>query len=57
MELDDDEKEIGEEMLRVKLDDLTPRTWTRATAAGLRRQVIRAIEEHVERRITTLQYL
>lgn len=57
MELDDDEKEIGEEMLRVKLDDLTPRTWTRATAAGLRRQLIRTIEEHVERRITTLQYL
>jgi DNA repair protein RecO (recombination protein O) len=57
MELDAEEKEVGEEMLRVKLDDLTPRTWTRATAAGLRRQLIRTIEEHVERRITTLQYL
>ena len=57
MELDEVEKEIGEEMLRVKLAELTPREWNRDTAAGLRRQLVRAIEEHVERRITTLQYL
>ena len=57
MELDEDESAIGEEMLRVKLGDLTPRVWSRATASGLRRQLVRAIEEHVERRITTLQYL
>ena len=57
MELDEVEKEIGEEMLRVKLAELTPREWNRETAAGLRRQLVRAIEEHVERRITTLQYL
>ena len=57
MELDEEETAIGEEMLRVKLADVTPRVWTRGTAAGLRQQLIRTIEEHVERRITTLQYL
>jgi DNA repair protein RecO (recombination protein O) len=57
MELDEEEQAIGEEMLRKKLADLSPRTWRRETAAGLRRQLVRAIEEHVERRITTLQYL
>lgn len=57
MDLNEDEQAIGEEMLRVKLADLTPRVWERATAAGLRRQLVRAIEEQVERRITTLQYL
>ena len=57
MELSGDEQTIGEEMLRLKLADLTPRVWERATAAGLRRQLVLAIEEHVERRLTTLQYL
>ncbi len=57
MELSGDEQAIGEEMLRLKLADLTPRVWERATAAGLRRQLVLAIEEHVERRLTTLQYL
>ena len=57
MELSGDEQAIGEEMLRLKLSDLTPRVWERATAAGLRRQLVLAIEEHVERRLTTLQYL
>ena len=57
MELNGDEQAIGEEMLRLKLADLTPRVWERATAAGLRRQLVLAIEEHVERRLTTLQYL
>ena len=57
MELDEEEQAIGEEMLRVKLGDLTPRQWERGTAAGLRRQLIRMIEEQVERRIITLQYL
>lgn len=57
MELSEEEQEIGEEMLKVKLAELTPRPWRRETAAGLRRQLVRAIEDHVERRITTLQYL
>jgi DNA repair protein RecO (recombination protein O) len=57
MELDEDEQQIGEQMLRAKLADLTPRAWTRATAAGFRRQLVRMIEEHVERRLSTLQYL
>jgi DNA repair protein RecO (recombination protein O) len=57
MDLSEDEQAIGEEMLKVKLGDLTPRVWRRETAAGLRRQLVHSIEEHVERRITTLQYL
>ncbi len=57
MELDEDEQQVGEEMLRVKLADLTPRVWERGTAAGLRHQLVRSIEEHVERRLTTLHFL
>lgn len=57
MNLNEDEQAVGEEMLRVKLADLTPRVWEKATAAGLRRQLVQAIEDQVERRITTLQYL
>ena len=57
MELNDDEQAIGEEMLTVNLANLTPRVWQRETAVGLRRQLVRSIEEHCERRLTTLQYL
>jgi hypothetical protein len=36
---------------------LTPREWTRQTAAGLRRRLVASIEEHIERRLITPAYL
>ena len=49
--------EIAEEMLRTPVAQLAPRTWTRATAADLRRMLVRGIEEHIERRLITLPIL
>ena len=50
-------KEIAEEMLVTPVAQLTPRTWTKALAADLRRALLRAIEDHVERRILSAQIL
>ncbi len=44
-------REIAEEMLVTPIAQLTPREWSRDTAADLRRALLRAVEEHVERRI------
>ena len=49
--------EIAEEMLYTPVGRLTPRTWTRETAADLRRLLVRAIEEHIERRLVTVPLL
>ncbi len=49
--------EIAEEMLYTPVARLTPRTWTRETAADLRRLLVRSIEEHIERRLVTLPLL
>ncbi|MEZ5401515.1 MAG: DNA repair protein RecO [Bryobacteraceae bacterium] len=57
MELSDEEQAIAEEMLRTPLDRLTPRAWSRQTAARLRRQLVSSIEQHIERRLITTQYL
>jgi DNA repair protein RecO (recombination protein O) len=45
--------EIAEEMLYTPVAHLAARTWSRATAADLRRMLVRAIEEHIERRLVT----
>ncbi len=50
-------REIAEEMLRTPVAQLTSRSWTRATAADLRRLLVRDIEEHIERRLVTLRLL
>lgn len=50
-------REIAEEMLYTPVAQLTPRTWTRETAADLRRILVRGIEEHIERRLVTLPLL
>jgi DNA repair protein RecO (recombination protein O) len=57
LEMTEDEQRIAEEMLRRPIDRLTPREWTRQTAAGLRRRLLGLIEEHVERRLVTPAYL
>jgi DNA repair protein RecO (recombination protein O) len=49
--------EIVEEMFVKGLADLTPRAWTKSTLSGLRRSLIRAMEQHVERRFLTAPML
>jgi DNA repair protein RecO (recombination protein O) len=49
--------EIVEEMFVKGLHDLTPRVWTKATLSGLRRSLIRAMEQHVERKFLTVPLL
>ena len=46
-------RELAREMLVTPIASLSPRAWTRDTAADLRRFLIRQIEEHVERRLHT----
>ncbi|MCL6508066.1 MAG: DNA repair protein RecO [Bryobacteraceae bacterium] len=48
---------IAEEMLQKPVGQLTPRTWTKQTAADLRRFLIRRIEEHIERNLVTVPLL
>ena len=57
MEMTEEEQAIAEEMIRTPIDKLTPRVWERQTAAGLRRRLLRVIEDHVERRLVTPAYL
>jgi DNA repair protein RecO (recombination protein O) len=49
--------EIAEEMLQKPLGGLTPREWSKATAADLRRALIRTMEQHVERKFLTVPLL
>jgi DNA repair protein RecO (recombination protein O) len=49
--------EIAEEMLQKPLSALTPRQWSKATAADLRRALIRTMEQHVERKFLTVPLL
>ena len=48
---------IAEEMLRTPIAQLPEREWSRARAADLRRFLVRAIEEHVERKLVTVPVL
>jgi DNA repair protein RecO (recombination protein O) len=50
-------REIAQEMMQKPIAELTARHWTRATAGDLRRALIRAIEEHAERRLITAPVL
>jgi len=49
--------EIAEEMLQKPLSGLTPREWSKATAADLRRALVRTMEQHVERKFLTVPIL
>ena len=55
--LGEEDQAIAEEMLRTPIGRLTPRAWTGQTAAGLRRALLRIIEEHIERKLVTPQFL
>lgn len=45
--------DIASQMLRCHVRDLPPRDWNVATAADLRRALVRAIEQQLERRLIT----
>ena len=57
LEMTEEDRTIAEEMLRTPIADLTPRPWNRQTFRGLRRSLLRLIEEHVERKLVTPAYL
>jgi len=48
---------IAEEMFVKPLSALTPREWSKTTAADLRRALVRAMEQHIERRFLTVPLL
>ncbi|MCP5115363.1 MAG: DNA repair protein RecO, partial [bacterium] len=48
---------IVEEMLRTPITGLIEREWSKSTAHRLRRELVRRIEEHVERKLRTVAYL
>jgi DNA repair protein RecO (recombination protein O) len=49
--------EIAEEMFVTPIGELKPRTWTKSTASDLRRLLVRAMEQHTERRFLTVPLL
>lgn len=49
--------EIAEEMFKTPLKSLSTRDWSKGTASDLRRQLIRTMEQHVERRFLTVPLL
>jgi DNA repair protein RecO (recombination protein O) len=52
-----DSRVLAEEMLRTPIAQLKPRQWSRTTAADLRRFLVRAVEDHVERKLITVPLL
>ena len=49
--------ELVEEMFAKPIGALTTSGWTKATLSGLRRSLVRAIEQHVERKLLTVPLL
>ena len=49
--------EMVEEMFARPIDGLAPRNWTKSTLAGLRRSLVRSIEQQVERKLVTVPLL
>ena len=52
-----EERGIAQEMLERPIGDLTARDWNKQTARGLRRWLVRLMEDHIERRLETFAYL
>ena len=57
LEISPADRELAEEILRTPIAQLSPREWNRQTGIGLRRRLIRLMEDHTERRFITPQYL
>lgn len=55
--LSPESQEIAKEMLITPIRELTPREWSRAASADLRRALAREIEHHIERRLLTAPLL
>lgn len=53
----DESAQIAAEMLERPIAALTPREWSKATAADLRRALVRVMEKHVERKFLTVPLL
>jgi len=53
----DETVEIVAEMFEKPISALTPREWSKHTASDLRRPLIRAMEQHIERRFLTVPLL
>jgi DNA repair protein RecO (recombination protein O) len=53
----EDSAEIAHEMLERPIESLTPRDWSKSTAADLRRALIRTMEQHIERKFITVPLL
>jgi DNA repair protein RecO (recombination protein O) len=49
--------EIADEIFTKPIASLTPREWSKSTAADMRRSLIRAMEQHAERRFLTVRLL
>lgn len=49
--------EIAEEIFTTPIGELAPREWTKATAADLRRLLVRTMEQHAERKFMTVPLL
>jgi DNA repair protein RecO (recombination protein O) len=52
-----DSRKLAEEMMQTPIGRLQPREWTAKTAADLRRSLIRAMQDHIERRLQTVAIL
>jgi DNA repair protein RecO (recombination protein O) len=57
LRVNNESREIADEMLVTPVHALAPRPWTGETASDLRRLLNRMIEEHVERRLRTTAVL
>jgi DNA repair protein RecO (recombination protein O) len=53
----DESVEIAHEMFATPIAELPAREWNKITAQDLRRHLVRAIEQHVERRLLTVSIL
>jgi DNA repair protein RecO (recombination protein O) len=53
----DESVDIAHEMFAMPIAELPAREWTKATAQDLRRQLVRAVEQHVERKLLTVPIL
>lgn len=57
LRLSHQDRRIAEEMLQTPISKLSEREWTKTTARGLRRELVRSIEDHVERKLRSAAYL
>jgi len=57
LRLTPESRDVMDEMLVTPIHELTPRTWTKETAADLRRLLNRIIEQHIERNLQTPRIL